>query len=163
MKKLLAMDNPGKPHIGNLMIKYGYAKTREEAIRDFIDQKKFKTMGISPEEAIGGILAGGGIPVLAHPTYGSGDQLILGEALEARVRRLTDFGLRGLEGFYSGFTVKIRGEVLSLAERLGLYVTAGSDYHGKNKLVALGDTGLPADRAGWPAGLLRFLRDAAGI
>ena len=158
VKKLLAMDNPGKPHIGNLMIKYGYAKTREEAIRDFIDQKKFKTMVISPEEAIGGILAGGGIPVLAHPTYGSGDQLILGEEMEQRIRHLLDFGLKGLEAYYSGFTAKIRNELLGFAERFGLYVTAGSDYHGSNKLIVPGDTGLesgdePAEQ------LKRFLEE----
>ena len=33
LSRLLALDNPGKPHIGNLMVKYGYAETKEEAIR----------------------------------------------------------------------------------------------------------------------------------
>lgn len=31
---LFAMDNPGEPHIGNLMVKYGYAETKEQAIRE---------------------------------------------------------------------------------------------------------------------------------
>ncbi len=163
LDRLLALDNPGKPHIGNLMVRYGYAPTKEAAIREYIDRLHFPNAYLRPEEAIEGIRQSGGIPVLAHPAYGSGDQLILGDELDTRVRRLTDFGLAGLEGFYSGFSIKIRGEVLSLAQRLGLYVTAGSDYHGKNKLVALGDTGLPADRADWPAGLCRFLNDAAGL
>ena len=49
--------------------------------------------------------------------------------------------------------------MLGFAERYGLYVTAGSDYHGSNKLVVLGDTGL--DRvAEYPEGLRRFLDDA---
>ena len=158
VQKLLAMDNPGKPHIANLMIRYGYAKTRAEAIRDFIDQKKFKTMVISPEEAIGGILAGGGIPVLAHPTYGSGDQLILGEEMEQRLRHLLDFGLKGLEAYYSGFTAKIRKELFGFAERFDLYVTAGSDYHGSNKLIVPGDTGLESGEE-LPEQLKRFLED----
>ena len=67
LQKLLAMDNPGKPHIGNLMVKYGYAATKEEAIIDYIDKLRIRNEYLSPEEAISGILAGKGIPVLAHP------------------------------------------------------------------------------------------------
>ena len=41
-----------------------------------------------PEEAIRGILDSGGVPVLAHPAYGDGDQLILNPAvLEPRFTR----------------------------------------------------------------------------
>lgn len=155
---LFAMDNPGKPHIGNLMVKYGYAETKEQAIREYINKLRFKGAYVRPEEAIAGILAGGGVPVLAHPAYGSGDQLILGEDMDRRLRRLMEFGLRGVEAFYSGFTEKIRTELLGFAERYGLYVTAGSDYHGTNKLIDLGDTGLREDTE-WPGGLRRFLDD----
>lgn len=159
LSALLALDNPGKPHIGNLMVKLGYAATKEEAIKQFINRAHFHSEYLRPEDAIRGILGAGGIPVLAHPTYGSGDQLILGEEMDERIRRLTAFGLQGLEGFYSGFTPRIRREILAFAERYGLYVTAGSDYHGKNKLIELGDTGLDAAEE-LPEGLLRFLRDA---
>ncbi len=158
IERLLALDNPGKPHIGNLMVKYGFAQTKEQAIHDFIDRLRYRSEYVRPEEAIAGILGSGGIPILAHPAYGSGDQFILGDDLEARVRRLMGFGLRGVEAYYSGFTEKLRGEVLALAERHGLYVTAGSDYHGGNKLVVLGDTGLP-EASEHPPGLRRFLRD----
>ena len=160
LAQLLAQDNPGKPHIGNLMVKYGYAETKEEAIQRYIDRLHFRSAYIRPEEAIEGILGAGGIPVLAHPSYGSGDQLILGDDMDRRIRRLMEYGLKGLEGFYSGFTGKLSRQILSFAERYGLYVTAGSDYHGKNKLVALGDTGLD-DTADPPAGLRGFLRDVA--
>lgn len=153
---LLALDNPGKPHIGNLMVKYGYAKTKKEAIAEYIDRKKFTDEFVSPETAIRGILESGGVPVLAHPFYGSGDELILGDEMDARLRRLIGFGLRGIEGYYSGFTDKLREEALELADRYDLFVTAGSDYHGTNKIVSLGDTGLsgPAER---PERLRRFL------
>ena len=157
-RALLALDNPGKPHIANLMVRLGYAATKEQAIHAYIDRIRFAEEYVRPEEAIRGILGGGGVPVLAHPCFGDGDQLILGEELEARVRRLRDMGLQGLEAYYSGFTPPLRRQVLSLAERFGLYVTAGSDYHGANKLVPLGDTGLEPDDT--PAeGLLRFLAE----
>ena len=153
-----ALPNPGKPHIANLMVRYGYAPDRNAAIRDYLDLLEIPDDYVRPEEAIRGILGAGGIPVLAHPCYGDGDQLILGDELDARVRRLMDFGLRGLEAHYSGFTPRICHDLLALAERCGLYVTAGSDYHGKNKLIALGDTGIiePDLRT---EGLRRFLAD----
>jgi predicted metal-dependent phosphoesterase TrpH len=156
LAKLLSMDNPGKPHIGNLMVRYGYAKSKEDAIRNYIDKIRFKTEYVRPDQAIRCILESGGIPVLAHPSYGSGDDLIIGKDMELRIRRLMDFGLQGLEAYYSGFTVKLRNEILSFADKYDLLVTAGSDYHGTNKMIDLGDTGLPAS-AEYPEALRRFL------
>ena len=140
--RLLSLPNPGKPHIGNLMVSYGYAKTKEEAIETFINQAEFRDQYVRPEDAIQGILKSGGIPVLAHPPYGSGDQLILWKELDARIQKLMGYGLLGVEAFYSGFTKKLRNEVLALAEKYDLYVTAGSDCHGSNKLIQIG-------RASW--------------
>ena len=162
LQRLLALDNPGKPHIANLMVRLGYAESKESAIRDFINRLRLRSEYLRPEQAVRGILGGGGIPVLAHPSYGDGDQLILGEEMDARLRRLMSFGLQGLEAFYSGFTPKLSRELLSFAERYGLYVTAGSDYHGKNKLIALGDTGLDPS-AEQPEGLKRFLNNVKRI
>ena len=157
VSNLLTLDNPGKPHIGNLMVKYGFAETKEEAIKEFINRIHFSEEYVRPEAAIRGILDSGGIPVLGHPSYGSGDELIVGEEMDKRLRKLMSFGLQGVEAYYSGFTEKIRQEVLSFADRYGLYVTAGSDYHGKNKLVELGDIGLEITEK-LPEGLQRFLK-----
>ena len=160
VRALLALDNPGKPHIANLMVKYGYAQTKDQAIAEQINKLHVPSEYIRPEQAIQGILKAGGIPVLAHPVFGSGEELILGGKLDGRVRRLMDFGLRGIEGFYSGFTPRMQQEVLDLADKYDLLVTAGSDYHGTNKLVALGNTNL--DRtAEMPEGLRRFLAETA--
>ena len=156
VEALLSLENPGKPHIGNLMVKYGFAESKEQAIKEFINKTRVKTTYIRPEEAIEGILASGGIPILAHPSFGDGEQLILGEEMEERLRKLIGYGLEGLEAFYSGFTPKLFGELLSYADKYDLLVTAGSDYHGSNKLVRLGDTGLENTKDG-PKGLLRFL------
>ena len=75
---------------------------------------------------------------------------------EQRLKKLMAFGLRGVEAFYSGFTKKLQEEVLGLAEKYNLYVTAGSDYHGSNKMVVLGDTGFGSDTV-MPQGMQRFL------
>ena len=156
IRQLLSLDNPGKPHIANLMIKYGYAETKEQAIKQYINQTHYRSIHIRPDEAIQGILESGGIPILAHPAFGDGEQLILGEEMEERLRDLMDYGLEGIEAFYSGFTPKLTGDLLSYAEKYQLLVTAGSDYHGGNKLVRLADTGLEDANEG-PEGLHRFL------
>ena len=161
LSALYKLDNPGKPHIGNLMVKYGYAPSKEIAIQTYVDKFHAGSEYVRPEQAIKGILAAGGVPVLAHPSYGRGDELILSSEMELRLRRLISFGLEGVEAFYSGFTPKLEEEILSFAEKLGLYVTAGSDYHGKNKLVQLGDTNLSSD-APYPTGLKRFLERVLG-
>ena len=162
LRRLFELDNPGKPHIANLMVRLGYAENKDQAIREYINRIRFRNEYFRPEQAIGAILGGGGIPVLAHPSYGDGDQLVLGEEMDARLHRLMGFGLQGVEAFYSGFTPRLCREMLSFAERYGLYVTAGSDYHGQNKLIRLGDTGLDS-AAEAPEGLTRFLRDVERI
>jgi predicted metal-dependent phosphoesterase TrpH len=158
IEALFALDNPGKPHIGNMMVKYGYAENKQVAIKEYINKLRIRSQYVRPEEAISGILGSGGIPVLAHPFYGDGDQLILGEEMEERLKRLMEFGIKGVEAFYSGFSDKLRQEMLGLAQKYNLYVTAGSDYHGTNKLVQLGDTGMDANTPK-PAGMIRFLED----
>ncbi len=152
---LLALDNPGKPHIGMLMMRHGYVDSIAQAINEYIDHLHLKSEYVRPQEAITAILAGGGIPVLAHPFFGSGDELILGEEMDERLRRLVGYGIKGIETYYSGFSPKLREEALTLAETYDLYTTAGSDYHGKNKLAGLGDTFLGAGPV--PARLQSFL------
>ena len=162
VEKLLSADNPGKPHIANLMIKFGYADTKETAIKEYINRRHFRSEYILPEDAIGAILESGGIPVLAHPSYGDGDDLILGEDMNERLRHLIGIGLRGVEAFYSGFTEKLRCEMLSFAERYDLYVTAGRDYHGKNKMIDLGDVGAQDGISG-TEGFRRFYNDVRKV
>lgn len=142
LKKLMANHNPGKPHIANMMVEYGYAKNRNEAIREYLNKKRFPNMYLSPKEVIHAIVESGGIPILAHPSYGDGDQIIVGEEMRHRIEHLMRYGLQGLEAYYSGFTPKLEKECLDFAKEYQLYVSAGSDYHGTNKLEELGQTGL---------------------
>lgn len=156
VEALLANDCPGKPHIGNLMTKLGYAESKEDAIRNYINKVSIPPTHIRPETAIEGILGSGGIPILAHPIYADGDDLIMGARMEERICRLVELGIRGVEAYYSGFTGKMTTELLGYADKYDLLVTAGSDYHGSNKLVVLGDTNLEDVSRAHP-GLHRFL------
>lgn len=154
---LFALANPGKPHVANLLFQTGHTASTGEAF-SLLNRFKAEEKRIQPEVAIEAILAANGIPVLAHPSYGSGNELIVGEAMEARLVRLLGFGIKGVEAFYSGFSPMLQEALLALASRYDLYVTAGSDYHGTNKLVQLGDTNLPESTV-CPDGLRRFLQD----
>ena len=155
---LHSLINPGKPHVAKLMVKYGYASSISDGITDYINNFKIKDQYIRPEEAIQAVIKAKGIPVLAHPSYGRGDELFIGKAMEERLTKLIGYGLKGVEAFYSGFTPPLQNEILSLAEKYNLYVTAGSDYHGSTKLVELGDTNLSPDTE-YPSGLKRFIKD----
>ena len=153
---LFANHNPGKPHLANLLVRHGFAESISQAFRDYLDSLEVPAVYIRPEEAIRAVLQSGGIPVLAHPSYGSGDELIIGDEMEGRLRRLIGFGLAGVEAYYSGFTARLQNEMLRFAEKFGLYVTAGSDYHGSNKMIRLGHNHLE-DAGEAPDGLHRFL------
>ena len=155
---LFALNNPGKPHIAEYMIKYGYAATIGEAFENYLN--KFDCCGehVRPEDAVRAIVLAGGIPVLAHAPFGSGNQLLAAEEVEARLKRFIPCGLRGLEGYYSKYTYEMQSEMLSLADKYDLFVTVGSDYHGTHKTVLLGETHLEMAES-YPDGLLAFLRE----
>ena len=154
--RLLSEGNPGRPHLANLLVSHGYAASFREAMDKYLERLPSAAEYVGPEEAIEGILAGGGVPVLAHPIFGSGKERLTPAELENRLVRLNGYGLQGIEAFYSGFTSDMTAGLLALADQHGLFVTAGSDYHGKNKTVPLGETGLPAP-AEYPDAFLRFL------
>ncbi|MBO4460960.1 MAG: PHP domain-containing protein [Clostridiales bacterium] len=158
IERFLSLPNPGKPHLGNLLVKYGYARDKQQAIDEFINKAKTAREYVRPEFAIEGIKKAGGIPVLAHPVYGSGGELIMGDEMDQRLRKLISFGLEGVEAFYSEFSAKMRRQMVDFADRYSLYITAGSDYHGKNKMIALGDNGLSEVDNIFPGNMERFIR-----
>lgn len=148
---VLAHNNPGKPHFAKLMAKYGYTGYQDAfAILDEYHSKEIKP---TPLEGVDAILKADGIPVLAHGILGEGHDYVSDEEIAERVRRLKEGGLMGLEAYYSAYTGHQKEVMLALAEQYNLMVTAGSDYHGSHKTVALGDTNAPD-----PARMLRFYR-----
>lgn len=97
------------------------------------------------DEVVAGIHEAGGLAFLAHPfTYLVDDPGRLTE------NAVTTTGLDGLEVFYALHSQEAMEKLLSLAHRYGLYVSGGSDYHGKNKPHiklgrGLGDLSVPKE------------------
>ena len=63
----------------------------------------------------------GGIPVLAHPS----------DTGEKNIRHLVENGLEGLEAYSPYHNLEEQEAFRVLAEKFGLLITAGSDFHGK--------------------------------
>ena len=138
---ILSQNNPGKPHIGRVLVDNGYATDVSEAIRKYVVKYKEVEREMTPEEAIETILRSGGIPVLAHVPLGDGGQSLTDAEVEERIVRFKKLGLLGVEGFYSDYTEHDTDLMLSLASKYSLYVSAASDYHGKNKKIGIGEVG----------------------
>ncbi|MDO4623353.1 MAG: PHP domain-containing protein [Eubacteriales bacterium] len=133
------MKSVGKPHLANLLIQKGVARTREEAIRRFINPSGTEDMCIEAAMAIGAILEAGGIPVWAHPLGGEGEKKLTWEQFHAQLSFLITKGIRGLECYYSRYTMEEIRELVRTAESYRLYISGGSDYHGSNKDILPGE------------------------
>jgi predicted metal-dependent phosphoesterase TrpH len=124
-------DALGRPTIARALIAGGYASTVEDAFRRLIGwggPGYVQREGMGPSEAIGAIRAAGGVPVLAHFSEAPSQMPLL--------RELKAIGLVGLEVHYISFdrdTVELVGTV---ARKLGLLATGGSDYHGDTSTYA---------------------------
>jgi 3',5'-nucleoside bisphosphate phosphatase len=80
-------------------------------------------------EAIRAVHAAGGAAFLAHPLH-----LVEDEArLEALIRELAAQGLDGIEAIYAGYGPERRETLLAIADRQGLAVCAGGDFHEEGK------------------------------
>ena len=123
----------GRMHIAEAMRVKGYAQSIQDAFTRylgsggpaFVDKERLEPRGV-----IEGIIAGGGVAVLAHPVQLKIDE---GQELEDYVRRLAGWGLGGIEVYHPDHSDQQTRRYLDLARRLGLLVTGGSDFHGAAK------------------------------
>lgn len=121
-----------RAHFANYLIRHGHVKTSQEAFSRYLgyDAPCFVPREyMQPERAVSLILQAGGLPVLAHPLL----YKLPPAELEALLKRLSAAGLKGLEVYYSSNTGFDEQICYSLANRFGLLMTGGSDFHGANK------------------------------
>ncbi|MBO6134026.1 MAG: PHP domain-containing protein [Lachnospiraceae bacterium] len=139
VSKLRSMNSVGKPHLGNFLVEHGFSADKNSAIEKYINPCKTESDRLDGEKVVRAILSAGGIPVLAHPFGGTNEKEVPLEKFERQVEILRGSGLMGLECYYSKYDESQIGLLLKAAEKNGLCVSAGSDYHGKNKKVSLGE------------------------
>ncbi len=122
-----------KTHLANLLVKRKMAKTNVEAMQKYLDGIKTGNTRFSIEEAIDAIVTSGGIPVWAHPLGGEGEKHIAHEKFMTRLEKMIAYGIKGLECYYSRYTLEEVKFLINCANSNNLLISGGSDYHGTNK------------------------------
>jgi 3',5'-nucleoside bisphosphate phosphatase len=132
----------GRPHFAQIMVEKGYVSNLRQAFDDYLDESaKGYVYRREPQfaEGVQKIRQAGGIASLAHPVRVKGD-------IPALMPELCDAGLNAIEAYHSDHTPEDTALYLDLANRYGLQVTGGSDFHGDVKPdVKLGKLQVPDD------------------
>jgi predicted metal-dependent phosphoesterase TrpH len=124
-------ETVGRPHIAAAMVAKGYAGSISEAFDRYLAKGAAAYVNVprlSPKEAIRWIHEAGGTAVLAHPGLYDAPELLA---------ELVSAGLDGIEAFHSDHTAEQEQAFVKEAERFGLIITAGSDFHGERGGEAL--------------------------
>jgi hypothetical protein len=142
VENLSTGESIGRPHLAQAMVNAGIVKNREDAFDKYL---KKGAPGYVPRErlsiyeAVSLIRNAGGMPVLAHPGFIQSFTEIFNQLLDA--------GIMGIEAHYPSHTPLQTQHFIDLAQRHGLAITAGSDFHGPkiNGLNSPGCPGVPAE------------------
>ena len=132
----------GRPLVAKALVKAGHVADIRQAFDQLIGEGKpafVERSGPGPAAVIDIIGRAGGVSSLAHPGLLRRDELI---------PAMVDAGLTALEAFHSEHDPTMTERYLAMAERHGILVTGGSDYHGDqdHRRSALGVVGLPGER-----------------
>lgn len=123
-------DVIGRPHIAAALLKNGCAGSVKEAFKTYLSKHSEFYVSfdkISASEAAQLINKAGGKAVLAHPG-------LIGEAARNKLfPLLREMGFWGVEAYHPSHTDGQCAEYESLARSIGIFVTAGSDFHGSAK------------------------------
>ena len=120
----------GRPHIAAALVRKGYAVSMKDAFVRFLSSKTpyyVPLEKISVAYAASLIVQAGGLPVLAHPG------LMKPGLFDELAPHLKGFGFWGVEAYHPAHTDGQCMEYESTARRFGLFVTAGSDFHGRQE------------------------------
>ena len=113
----------GRPHVAKALVRSGMMPDVQSCFTELLSHGKpgyAPSLHITPLEAIAVVRRSGGVAVLAHPGR-LNDEAILDE--------LAEHGLAGLEVFYPTHSTQQVAHYREHARRLGLVMTAGSDFH----------------------------------
>lgn len=122
----------GRPHIAKHMVKKGFVQSVSEAFDNYLatDQPAYvDKYRVDCDRAIEVILDAGGLPVLAHPVLLN----INDDVLEKLIICLKEKGLKGIEAYYPEQLPDLIARYTEMAERHGLLITGGTDFHGSIK------------------------------
>lgn len=132
----------GRPHIALAMKNRGYVHNRREAFIRYIGNEGrafVPRVLMDAEEGIALLRGEGALVALAHPClYRNMNR----QKLDRMLENLAPQGLHALEVYHSSHTQEQVRICVSLADKYGLLLSGGSDYHGRNKANINLGTGL---------------------
>jgi len=120
----------GRPHFASLLVKRRIVKDLEQAFDRYLGKGRplyVPKVGLEFDHALSIIKKAGGLAILAHPM----SLYLAWGRLPKYIERLRDRGLQGIEAWHPGAKVRDCKRLEILGKSLGLYITAGSDFHGK--------------------------------
>ena len=124
--------------IANCLVWDGYYETVRSAMRDFTMQIKYpKKYMFDAVEVLKLFSKTNAKLVWAHSIHGLCQKPLSFEQIEEWIVEFKQYGLCGLECYYSLYSKDEIDKLLELAKKHNLYITCGSDYHGKNKEVKI--------------------------
>jgi predicted metal-dependent phosphoesterase TrpH len=131
-----------RPHFARTLVEKGYAANIQDAFDKYLDESAkgyVQRQEVPIAEAIERVIAAGGVASMAHPVRVAKNNW---DTLAEYAGSMSRMGMQAIEVFHSDHTPENVAYYQSLANRFGLGVTGGSDFHGGNKpLISLG-TGL---------------------
>ena len=120
----------GRPHFAAELVKKKVVKTRQQAFDRYLAKGRpwyVARVGSNLDEAIIAIKESGGVPVIAHPM----SLYLSWGKLPDTLQNFYERGVMGLEAFHPGARVTECLRLEELAQKIGFFVTAGSDFHGE--------------------------------
>ncbi len=129
LKAISGYGQTGRPHIAKLLMNHGVVRSMPQAFDEYLkkDCRAYvPRFAYSARQAIGFIVAAGGIAVLAHPVQV--DRSL--RSMDSLLPVLKSYGLGGIETYYPTQSKKMRKRIRKVAEENDLLLTGGSDYHG---------------------------------
>ena len=136
---LRSLEIAAKPHIARALIKNGYGSTITEAINTYLSGCPQENDRLNARSAIKAIKAAKGRVIWAHPLGGENVKRMSEERFYKQLHFLLDAGIEGLEVYYSRYSQDEVAFLENVANKYHLLISGGSDYHGKNKNIHLGE------------------------
>jgi len=135
MAELKKDNSPGKPQLAGMLLKKMKPDQPELTVDDIFKTylKNLPSGRVDGIRAVKAIIAAGGVAVWAHPLGGVREKRLDAEKFSKQLLVLIDAGIRGLECYYSEYTMDEVEKLCSAAKEHGLLISGGSDYHGTGK------------------------------
>lgn len=118
----------GRAHIARAMVQAGYVSNMQAAFRRFLAEGKAAYVPgerLSMAEALPLLRSCGYVPVLAHPMELKKNET----TLQMLLCHWAEEGLMGVEAYHPTARGSQAARLDSMARRMGLLVTGGSDFH----------------------------------